>query len=134
MALWVRVFALSRRPLRPDPPASNSAALLRRFTGFSQLPGAILVNRYSYPGGSHEGAATLRQRILRKVELVSEKGLHLSRAIDHLRSGTAVVTIRRVGSNDAPRVRQALETVGVGTHHYFGTRTFDWCRQRVRSR
>jgi hypothetical protein len=70
-------------------------------------------------------SATLRQRILRKVELLSEEGLHLSRAIDHLRSGMAVVAIRRVGSHDAPRVRQALETAGVGTHHYFGTRTFD---------
>lgn len=73
-------------------------------------------------GGSR---ATLRQRMIRKVELISQEGVRLGAAIDHLKAGNIMVAVRRVDAGRAPAVRQALESAGVGSHHYFGRLTFD---------
>ncbi len=75
---------------------------------------------------THGGkSAGLRQRMIRKIERVSQEGLHLGTAIEHLEAGNTMVAVRQVGPDDAPNVRQVLESVGVGNHHYFGRYTFD---------
>ncbi|HEX2148676.1 MAG TPA: hypothetical protein VHI31_00670 [Actinomycetota bacterium] len=71
------------------------------------------------------GSAGLLQRLIRRIERISQEGLHLGAAIDHLRAGNAMVAIRRVRAEDAPGIRSALESAGVGNHHYFGRLTFD---------
>jgi hypothetical protein len=73
-------------------------------------------------GGS---SATMRQRLTRKIERISEEGEHLLQAVEHLETGQTLVGIRRVTVDEAPRVRQTLEEAGVVDHHYFGKYTFD---------
>jgi hypothetical protein len=85
------------------------------------LSGDDGVDILTYGGGK----ATFRQRMIRKVELISQEGLHLGAAIDHLKAGNTMVAVRRVDAERAPAVRQALESAGVGSHHYFGRLTFD---------
>ncbi|MEX2552207.1 MAG: hypothetical protein WD627_04305 [Actinomycetota bacterium] len=67
----------------------------------------------------------MRQRLIRKIERISEEGEHLLQAVDHLKAGQTLVGIRRVTAGDAPLVRQTLEEAGVEDHHYFGKHIFD---------
>ena len=68
---------------------------------------------------------SMKNRLIRKLEMISQEGGRLSAAVDQLQAGNTVVAIRGVKAGNAPEVREALEMAGVGNHHYFGRLTFD---------
>lgn len=69
--------------------------------------------------------ATLRQRLLRKVEKISEEGENLLKAVKNVSEGQTMVGVRDVTREDSPEVRATLEQAGVVDHHYYGRHTFD---------
>ena len=70
-------------------------------------------------------SSTMKQRLIRKVERISEEGERLLQAVDHLEAGETLVGVRRVPADEAPLVRHILQGAGVVDHHYFGRHTFD---------